>query len=105
MRKLKNIHPGEILKEEFLEPMGITVYRLSRETGLSQTRLSQIIKGSRSITAETAVKLGKFFNIPAEFWMNLQSLYDLEKAHEQYKKELKSIHPIQELKNSFATVA
>jgi addiction module HigA family antidote len=105
MRKLKNIHPGEILKEEFLEPMGITVYRLSRETGLSQTRLSQIIKGSRSITAETAVKLGKFFNIPAEFWMNLQSLYDLEEAHEQYKKELKSIHPIQELKNSFATVA
>jgi antitoxin HigA-1 len=105
MRKLKNIHPGEILKEEFLEPMGITVYRLSRETGLSQTRLSQIIKGSRSITAETAVKLGKFFNIPAEFWMNLQSLYDLEEAHEQYKKELKSIHPIQELKNSFAIVA
>ena len=105
MRKLKNIHPGEILKEEFLEPMGITVYRLSRETGLSQTRLSQITKGSRSITAETAVKLGKFFNIPAEFWMNLQSLYDLEKAHEQYKKELKSIHPIQKLKNSFATVA
>lgn len=105
MRKLKNIHPGEILKEEFLEPMGITVYRLSRETGLSQTRLSQIIKGSRSITAETAVKLGKFFNIPAEFWMNLQSLYDLEEAHEQYKKELKSIHSIQELKKSFATVA
>ena len=105
MRKLKNIHPGEILKEEFLEPMGITVYRLSRETGLSQTRLSQITKGSRSITAETAVKLGKFFNIPAEFWMNLQSLYDLEEAHEQYKKELKSIHPIQKLKNSFATVA
>ena len=105
MRKLKNIHPGEILKEEFLEPMGITVYRLSRETGLSQTRMSQIIKGSRSITAETAVKLGKFFNIPAEFWMNLQSLYDLEEAHEQYKKELKSIHPIQKLKNSFATVA
>ncbi|MDP2754478.1 MAG: HigA family addiction module antitoxin [Nitrospirota bacterium] len=105
MRKLKNIHPGEILKEEFLEPMGITVYRLSRETGLSQTRLSQIIKGSRSITAETAVKLGKFFNIPAEFWMNLQSLYDLEEAHEQYKKELKSIHPIQKFKNSFATVA
>jgi addiction module HigA family antidote len=105
MRKLKNIHPGEILKEEFIKPMGITVYRLSRETGLSQTRLSQIIKGSRSITAETAVKLGKFFNIPAEFWMNLQSLYDLEEAHEQYKKELKSIHPIHKLKNSFATVA
>jgi addiction module HigA family antidote len=80
MRKLKNIHPDEISKEEFLVPLGVTVYRLSRETGLSQTRLSQIIKGERSITAETALKLGKFFNVPAEFWMNLQSLYDIEEA-------------------------
>jgi len=102
MRKLKNIHPGEILKEEFLDPMGVTVYRLSRETGLSQTRLSQIIKGERSITAETALKLGKFFNVPAEFWMNLQSLYDIEEAQEQYRKELKSIHSIQELKSAKA---
>jgi addiction module HigA family antidote len=102
MRKLKNIHPGEILKEEFLDPMGVTVYRLSRETGLSQTRLSQIIKGERSITAETALKLGKFLNVPAEFWMNLQSLYDIEKAQKQYRKELKSIHSIQELKSAKA---
>jgi addiction module HigA family antidote len=80
MRKLKNIHPDEISKEEFLVPLGVTVYRLSMETGLSQTRLSQIIKGERSITAETALKLGKFFNVPAEFWMNLQSLYDIEEA-------------------------
>jgi addiction module HigA family antidote len=72
MRKLKNIHPGEVLKEEFLDPMGISVYRLSKETGLSQTRLGQVIKGIRSITAETAVKLGKFFGVAAEFWMNLQ---------------------------------
>ena len=76
MRTLKNIHPGEVLKEEFLEPMGISVYRLAKETGLSQTRIGQIIKGERSITAETAVKLGKFFSVPAEFWMNLQTLYD-----------------------------
>jgi addiction module HigA family antidote len=102
MRKLKNIHPGEILKEEFLDPMGVTVYRLSRETGLSQTRLSQIIKGERSITAETALKLGKFFNVPAEFWMNLQSLYDIEEAQKQYRKELNSIHSIQELKSAKA---
>jgi addiction module HigA family antidote len=65
MRHLKNIHPGEVLKEEFLEPMEISVYRLSKETGLSQTRLGQIIKGKRSITAESAVKLGKFFGVPA----------------------------------------
>ena len=102
MRKLKNIHPGEILKEEFLDPMGVTVYRLSRETELSQTRLSQIIKGERSITAETALKLGKFFNVPAEFWMNLQSLYDIEEAQKQYRKELNSIHSIQELKSAKA---
>jgi addiction module HigA family antidote len=102
MRKLKNIHPGEILKEEFLDPMGVTVYRLSRGTGLSQTRLSQIIKGERSITAETALKLGKFFNVPAEFWMNLQSLYDIEEAQKQYRKELNSIHSIQELKSAKA---
>ncbi|OGW46796.1 MAG: addiction module antidote protein, HigA family [Nitrospirae bacterium RBG_13_41_22] len=102
MRKLKNIHPGEILKEEFLDPMGVTVYRLSRETELSQTRLSQIIKGERSITAETALKLGKFFDVPAEFWMNLQSLYDIEEAQKQYRKELKSIHSIQELKSAKA---
>jgi len=97
MRHLKNIHPGEVLKEEFLEPMGISVYRLSKETGLSQTRLSQIIKGKRSITAESAVKLGKFFDVPAEFWMNLQALYDIEEARKQYKKDLQSIHSIQEI--------
>jgi addiction module HigA family antidote len=102
MRHLKNIHPGEILKEEFLDPMGISVYRLSVETGLSQTRLSQIIKGKRNITAETAVKLGKFFSVPAEFWMNLQSLYDIEEAQKQYRKDIDAIHSIKEFKHATA---
>lgn len=102
MRYLRNIHPGEVLKEEFLKPMGISVYRLSKETGLSQTRVSQIIKSKRSITAETAVKLGKFFGVPAEFWMNLQSLYDIEEAQKQYKKDLEAIHSFQELKQAVA---
>lgn len=102
MRQLKNIHPGEILKEEFLDPMGISVYRLSKETGLSQTRLGQLIKGKRSMTAETAVKLARFFEVPPEFWMNLQSFYDIEEAQKRYKKDLKSIHSIQELKNAVA---
>jgi antitoxin HigA-1 len=92
MRTLKNIHPGEVLKEEFLAPMGISVYRLSKETGLSQTRLSQIIRGERGISAETALKLGKFFGVPAEFWMNLQTLYDIEEAQKRYKKDIESIH-------------
>lgn len=98
MRTLKNIHPGEVLKEEFLEPMGISAYRLSKETGLSQTRICQIIRGERGITAETALKLGKFFNIPAEFWMNLQTFYDIEEAQKRYRKDIESIHTINELK-------
>lgn len=97
MRHLKNIHPGEILKEEFLKPMGISVYRLAKETGLSQTRLGQIIKGKRNITAETAVKLGKFFNLPPEFWMNLQTIYDIEEAEKQYRKDIESIHSFREI--------
>lgn len=98
MRKLKNIHPGEVVKEEFLEPMGISVYRLSRETGLLQTRLAQIIRGQRAVTAETALKLGKFFSVPAEFWMNLQALYDIEEARNKYKKEIESIHTADEFR-------
>ena len=100
MRTLRNIHPGEVLKEEFLGPMGISVYRLAKETGLSQTRIGQVIKGERSITAETAVKLGKFFSVPAEFWMNLQTLYDLEEAQKRYKKDIESIHAVHELQHS-----
>ena len=100
MRTIKNIHPGEVLKEEFLEPMGISVYRLAKETGLSQTRMGQILKSGRSITAETAVKLGKFFSVPAEFWMNLQSLYDIEEAQKRYKKDIESIHTVRELQHS-----
>ncbi|MEW6108761.1 MAG: HigA family addiction module antitoxin [Nitrospirota bacterium] len=102
MRTLKNIHPGEVLMEEFLEPIGISVYRLSKETGLSQTRIGQIIKGERSITAETALKLGKFFDVPAEFWMNLQTLYDIEEAQKRYKKDIESIHTVRELQHSAA---
>jgi addiction module HigA family antidote len=102
MEKLKNIHPGEVLAREFLEPMHISAYKLSKETGLSQTRLSQIIAGKRSVTAETALKLGKFFNIPAEFWMNLQTLYDIEESLKLHDKELKLITPYSSLNNEVA---
>ena len=93
MRHLKNIHPGEVLQEEFLVPLGISVYRLAKETGLSPTRLGQIIKGNRGITAETAIKIGRFLNTGPEFWMNLQSLYDIEEAKRRYIREVKAIHP------------
>ena len=96
MRHLKNIHPGEVLKEEFLEPMGISVYRLAKESGLPQTRLGQIIRGERSITAETAVKIGRYLNTGPEFWMNLQALYDIEEVERLHNRELKAIHPYHE---------
>lgn len=93
MKHLKNIHPGEVLLEEFLGPMGISVYRLAKETGLSQTRLGQIIRGERSITAETAIKIGRFLNTGPEFWMNLQALHDIEEAERRHSREVKAIHP------------
>ena len=76
--KLPNIHPGEILKEEFLVPMNISAYRLAKEINIPQTRISEIIHGHRSITADTAIRFSKFFGTTAEFWLNLQILYDLE---------------------------
>ena len=72
MAKLQNIHPGEILLEEFLIPMNITAYRLSKDTDIPQTRVSQIIKGNRKITADTAVRLSKYFGNSAEFWLGIQ---------------------------------
>ncbi|MBI4596115.1 MAG: HigA family addiction module antidote protein [Candidatus Tectomicrobia bacterium] len=93
MKHLKNIHPGEVLKEEFLTPLGISVYKIAKETGLSQTRLGQIIKGERGITAETAIKIGRFLNTGPEFWMNLQALYDIEEADKRYSKEIEAIQP------------
>ena len=78
MDKLPNIHPGEILKEEFLDPMEISAYRLSKEIGIPQTRISQIIKGKRRITADTALRLSAFFGNKPKFWLGLQADYDLE---------------------------
>lgn len=72
-----SIHPGEILNEEFLKPLKITQYRLARDTGVSPRRINEIVKGTRSITADTALRLARFFGTTAQFWMNLQSKYDL----------------------------
>ena len=88
MARLPNIHPGEVLLEEFLKPMGITAYRLAKETGVAQTRISQIIKGKRGLSAETALRLGKFFGVSAEFWLGLQNDFDLEESRNLMEKEL-----------------
>ena len=78
MTKLKNIHPGEILKEEFLTPFSISAYRLSKDIGIPQTRISEILKRNRRITADTALRLSKYFGTSAKFWLGLQDDYDLE---------------------------
>jgi addiction module HigA family antidote len=94
MEKLKNIHPGEILLEEFLIPMQVSAYRLAKETFLPQTRISEIIKGKRRITADTAIRFAKFFNTSAKFWMGLQDDYDLEEERNQKNQEFNNIKPI-----------
>lgn len=81
--RLPNIHPGEILKLDFLESLDITPYRLSKDIGVSQTRTSEILAGKRSITADTALRLSRYFGNSAQFWLNLQARYDLRKAQEE----------------------
>jgi antitoxin HigA-1 len=78
MEKLANIHPGEVLIEEFLLPLEITAYRLSKDLDIPQTRISQIIKGKRRITADTALRLSSYFGNSAKFWLGLQDDYDIE---------------------------
>ena len=88
LERLPNIHPGEVLREEFIKPMGISAYRLAKGTKLSQTRVSQIIHEQRGITADTALRLGKYFGNSAEFWLGLQNDYDLEETRPNYAKNL-----------------
>lgn len=78
MEKLDNVHPGEILVEEFLKPMEISAYRLSKDLDIPQTRISQIIKGKRRITADTALRLSSYFGNSAKFWLGLQDDFDIE---------------------------
>ncbi|RPA70459.1 addiction module antidote protein, HigA family [Cyclobacteriaceae bacterium YHN15] len=94
MEKLENIHPGEILLEEFLKPMEISAYRLAKETFIPQTRISEIIRGNRRITADTALRFAKFFGTSAKFWLGLQDDYDLEEEKIVKEKELNEIIPI-----------
>ena len=93
MAKLPSIHPGEILRTEFLDPLGITPYALARDTGIDKGNLSRILNGKSSITAETALRLGTFFGTGPESWLNLQAHYDLEVARgrslEKIEREVK----------------
>jgi addiction module HigA family antidote len=91
MEKLTNIHPGEMLNHEFLEQLEITAYRLSKDLKIPQTRISEIIKGNRRITADTALRLSKYFGNSAKFWLGLQDDYDIEEEKENKKEELNEI--------------
>lgn len=94
MERLPNIHPGEVLKEEFLDPMGISAYRLAKDTGIPQTRISEIIKGRRRVTADTALRLGKYFGMSARFWLGLQDDFDIEEEETAIHNELELIPTI-----------
>jgi antitoxin HigA-1 len=95
METLLNVHPGEILLEEFLKPMNISAYKLSKDIGIPQTRTSAIIKGNRGITADTALRLSIYFGTTAKFWMGLQDDFDLEEALKNKQSELNLIKKIE----------
>lgn len=93
MRSIPYPHPGEILQEEFLIPFGLTQYRLAKSIDVRQTRISEIIAGRRGITADTAVRLARFFGTSDELWMNLQKSYDIAKARDELADVLARIEP------------
>ena len=88
MERLENIHPGQILMEEFLKPLNISAYRLSKDIGIPQTRVSAILKGRRRITADTALRLSKYFGNSAKFWLGLQDDFDLEEELRTNEQEI-----------------
>jgi antitoxin HigA-1 len=94
MDRLPNIHPGEVLEEEFLKPLGVTAYRLAKATKIPITRVSEIIKGRRRVTADTALRLSTFFGNSPRFWLGLQNDYDLEEGQAKIQGDLKEIPPL-----------
>ena len=87
-KSLANITPGEILEEDFLKPFSLSQYRLALDIGVPPRRINEIVKGERAITADTALRLGRYFKMSAEFWLNVQSHYDLEQEQERLGKKL-----------------
>lgn len=94
MKALDNIHPGEVLKEEFLDPLEISAYRLAKDLFIPQTRISEIIKGKRRISADTALRLSKYFGNSAKFWLGLQDDFDIEEQLLLKKDELGNIEKL-----------
>ncbi|RED93171.1 HigA family addiction module antitoxin [Marinoscillum furvescens] len=94
MEKLPNIHPGEVLSEEFLRPMGISAYRLSKDLHIPQTRVSEILKKNRRVTADTVLRLSRYFGTTPKFWLGLQDDYDIEEELGRKTDELETIEKV-----------
>lgn len=92
--RLANIHPGEILREDYLKPLSISPYRLAKGLGVPQTRVAAILAGKRAVTADTALRLSRFFRASPEFWMGLQAQYDLWEARDRIAGELDRLVPL-----------
>lgn len=94
-RDFPPVHPGEILLSEFLEPLGVSQYRLAKGIGVTPRRINEIVHGRRAITADTALRLGRYFNMEAQFWLNLQTHYDMQIALEALGDQLdKEVTPL-----------
>jgi addiction module HigA family antidote len=92
--RIPPVHPGEILAEEFLEPLRVTQHRLAVEIGVPPRRINEIVHGKRGISADTALRLARFFGTSEQFWLNLQSHYDLEREKDRLSGVLERIHPL-----------
>jgi addiction module HigA family antidote len=99
MKKLPPVHPGEVLLEDFMKPLGLTQYRLAKDLGVPRLRISQIVRGQRAVTTDTAMRLARYLGTSAEIWLRLQAQYDLEVAQAQLapriKKEVKILETVQ----------
>lgn len=93
MEKLKNIHPGEVLLEEFINPLGLSQNKVAHDLGVTPRRINEIVLGRRRITADTAIRLACYFGTSEEFWMGLQDDYDLEEARHQFKGPVGKLAP------------
>jgi addiction module HigA family antidote len=96
MKKLKPAHPGKLLLEEFIKPMRLTVYRVAKDSGIPQSTLAAITAGHRSISPETATRLGLFFGVDAQFWLNLQTRYALMMLNDQRGQIEREVHPLKQ---------
>ena len=92
---LKPIHPGEVLAEDFMKPLGLTQYRVAKEIGVPPRRINEIVMGKRAITPETALRLERFFGWPAQVWLNLQSRYDMETTAPRLERTLRKIQRLE----------